>query len=208
MKGHKWFAASFDFLNRVTGTETKFLAKYRPRIVGEAEGRILEVGAGTGASFPYYKNTAEVIATEPDPYMLERARRRLHQLGVGNIELRQAAAEDMPFEDETFDNVVSTMVFCSVSDPPRALSEVRRVLKPSGAFRFIEHVRYEDGLGGRVQDFLVPAWRWVGAGCHPNRRTLETMKDAGFEVVEMDRYKMGMIPVVVGIARPGEAGQS
>ena len=76
MKGHKWFAPSFDFLNRVTGTETKFLAKYRPRIVGEAEGRILEVGAGTGASFPYDKNTAEVIATEPDSYMLERLLRK------------------------------------------------------------------------------------------------------------------------------------
>ena len=205
MKGHRWFAASFDFMNKITGTERKFLARYRPHIVGEADGRILEIGAGTGASFPYYKNTAKVIATEPDPYMLERARRRLDQLGVDSIELRQAAAEDMPFEDETFDHVVSTMVFCSVSDPLRALSEVRRVLKPGGAFRFIEHVRYDDGLRGRIQDALVPVWSWVGAGCHPNRRTLETLREAGFEVVELDRYKMGMIPVVVGVARSGEA---
>ncbi len=76
-QGHKWFAATFDSMNRMTGTETKFLAKHRPKIVGEADGRLLEVGAGTGASLPYYKQTASVVATEPDPYMLERARRRL-----------------------------------------------------------------------------------------------------------------------------------
>ena len=70
MKGHKWFASIYDRMNRVTETESKFMVRHRPHIVGEAEGRVLEVGAGTGASFPYYAKTAEVIATEPDPYMM------------------------------------------------------------------------------------------------------------------------------------------
>ncbi len=207
MEGHKWFAASFDLLNRVTGTETKFLAKYRPRIVGEAQGRVLEVGAGTGASFPYYKSTAEVIATEPDPYMLERARRRLEQLGVQNIELRQAAAEELPFEDQSFDHVLSSMVFCSVQDPRRALAEVKRVLKPAGTFRFIEHVRFDNGLRGLIQDMVVPVWRWIGAGCHPNRRTLETMLVAGFEIRDLRRdTHTPLTPVIIGVAQHANDG--
>lgn len=203
MKGHKWFAASFDFVNRVSGIEKKFMARHRPHIVGEAEGLVLEVGAGTGASFPYYAKTAEVIATEPDPYMLEHARKRLAELGAENIELRQAAAEELPFEDESFDTVVSTTVFCSVGDPAKGLAEIRRVLKPGGTYRFIEHVRADGGWRARVQDAMVPLWSWLGAGCHPNRRTLETMKAAGFEIAEVQREKLGpVIPVVVGVATP------
>lgn len=199
MRGHKWFAASFDFLNRVT--ETKFLARHRPHIVAEAEGHVLEVGAGTGASFPYYAKTAEVVATEPDPYMLERAQKRLRELDAKNIELRQAAAEELPFEDESFDTVVSTMVFCSVDDPDKGLREVRRVLKPGGTFRFIEHVRADGGWKARVQDAIVPIWGWLGAGCHPNRRTLEAMKTAGFEIADLGHDKLSAFPVILGVAR-------
>ena len=208
MKGHKWFAHTYDFMNRVTGTETRFMTKHRPMIVGEAEGRVLEVGAGTGASFPYYKKAATVIATEPYPYMLQKAQERLSELGLPNIEARQAAAEEMPFEDAAFDTVVSTLVFCSVSDPSRAMKEVRRVLKPGGTFRFVEHVRDDESWRGRLQDFIVPLWGWIGAGCHPNRRTLETMKEAGFEVTDLARHKMGGFPVIVGLARPNDAGSA
>lgn len=203
MKGHKWFAASFDAMNRITGTETKFLSKYRPYVAGEAEGRVLEVGAGTGASFPYYKEIARVVATEPDPFMLEKAEKRLAQLGLQNIDVRQAAAEELPFEDESFDTVVSTMVFCSVGDPGRGLAEIRRVLKPGGTFRFMEHVRFDNGLRGHIQDALVPVWSWLGAGCHPNRRTLQSIQTAGFEVKELQRQKLAIIPVIIGVAVKG-----
>ena len=203
MKGHKWFAATFDFMNRVMGTEPKFLAKHRPYIVGEADGRVLEIGAGTGASFPYYKKAEKVIATEPDPYMLERARRRLQKLGLAHIELAQHAAEELPFEDHSFDHVVSSMVFCSVREPRRCLAEVKRVLKPGGSFRFIEHVRFEGGVRGQLQDIVTPVWRWFGAGCHPNRRTLDAIMEAGFRMEDLQRYMMGsLIPVIVGLARP------
>lgn len=201
-KGHRWFAAMFDTMNRLSGTEGKFLAKYRPHIVGEADGRVLELGAGTGASFPYYKRANHVMAIEPDPYMLERARRRLTELGLTNIEVAQHTAEDLPFEDHSFDHVVSVMVFCTVQDPRRALAEVKRVLKPAGTFRFIDHVRFDSGVKGRIQDVIAPIWRWFGAGCHPNRRTLETIVEAGFEVQELERTRLGLIPVIVGVARP------
>jgi len=206
MKGHKWFASTYDWMNRVTGSEKKFMARHRPHIVGEAEGRVLEVGAGTGASFPYYSPTADVVATEPDPYMLDRARKRLTELGAQNIELRQANVEALPFEDAAFDTVISTLVFCSVGDPARGLSEIRRVLKPGGTFRFIEHVRADGGWKARVQDAIVPVWSWLGAGCHPNRRTLEAIKNTGFEVDEIKREdELPIVPVVIGIAHENSA---
>jgi ubiquinone/menaquinone biosynthesis C-methylase UbiE len=190
-------------MTRVTGTETKFMSKHRPHIVGEAEGRVLEVGAGTGASFPYYPPAAQVVATEPDQYMLEHAQKHLAELGAGNIELRQASVEELPFEDSSFDTVVSTLVFCSVDDPVRGMAEVRRVLKPGGTFRFVEHVRADIGWQGRVQDAITPVWSWLGAGCHPNRRTLGTIEDAGFQVLALTRGKVGSgFPVVVGVAQP------
>jgi len=202
MKGHRWFAALFDSMNRITGTETKFLAKQRPQIAGEATGQVLEVGAGTGANLPYFTKAEKVVATEPDPYMLERARKRLAELGAKNIELAQHPAEELPFEDGSFDSAVSTMVFCSVRDPKKALAEIRRVLKPSGSFRFIEHVRPDGGLKARVFDAITPVWRWFGAGCHPNRRTLESIEDAGFEVAELKRVSHSGMPVIIGVAVP------
>ncbi len=204
MKGHKWFAALFDVLNRLDGTE-KFLAKYRPYVAGEADGTVLEVGAGTGANFSYFMKATKVIATEPDHYMLERARKRLNELGLEQVELAQYPAEQLPFEDASFDHVVSSMVFCSVNEPERALAEIRRVLKPGGSFRFIEHVRSQNALGGRLQDLVQPIWSWFGAGCHPNRRTLETIKGAGFQVEYLQRLRHSIVPVVVGVARPSGA---
>ncbi len=207
MKGHKWFAALFDPMNRITGMETKFLAKYRPNIAGEATGQVLEVGAGTGANLPYFSKADKVIATEPDTFMLERARQHLAELSADNIELRQCPAEDLPFPDGSFDSAVSTMVFCSVSVPNKALAEIRRVLKPSGTFRFIEHVRPEGGLKARIFDAITPIWSWFGAGCHPNRRTLESIEQAGFEVEKLERVTHSGMPVIIGLAVPVDSAK-
>ena len=202
-KGHRWFAALYDTMNRLSGTEPKFLAKHRPYIAGEANGRVLEIGAGTGASLPYYTKAETVVATEPDPYMLERARKRLDELGLTHIELSQHPAEHLGFDDHSFDHVVSVVVLCSVRDLRQSLAEVKRVLKPDGSFRFVEHVRFESGLKGRIQDLITPVQRWLFAGCHPNRRTLNAIVDAGFEVQDLQRYSMSPIhPVIVGVARP------
>src|SRR5207245_9365466 len=125
---HRWFAALFDPLNRITGTE-RHLAKYRPYVTGEAEGRVLEVGAGTGASFAYYKGSALVVATEPIPFMVAKAERRLNELTLKNIEIRPAVAEDLPFDDDIFDYVFSTMVFATVGDPGIPLVDINHVLQ-------------------------------------------------------------------------------
>ncbi len=183
-RGHKWFAAIYDRL--MARAEATFLRRVRTEVAGGARGRVLEIGCGTGANFPYYPPEAAVVAAEPDPYMLARARRRAQELG-GRPMLVQAVAERLPFPDGSFDVVVATLVFCSVDDPARALAEARRVLRPGGELRFYEHVRYPGGLLARLQDAVTPLWRWFGAGCHPNRDVTRLLAEAGLEVVRLER---------------------
>jgi ubiquinone/menaquinone biosynthesis C-methylase UbiE len=207
-QGHRWFAFLYDGLQ--ASAERSYMRRVREEIVGGARGRVLEVGAGTGASFPFYNDHAdEIIATEPDPFMLERARRRAEEVDRA-IELRQAWAEELPFTDGSFDTVVSTVVMCSVAEPARALSEVRRVLKPSGELRMYEHVRYDYAFGAFWQDLATPFWRWFTAGCHPNRDIPRLVREAGFEFKRLELTKPippipPMIfarPHIIGIAEP------
>lgn len=197
-KGHRWFAATYDLLYQ--RFDRKSLKDVRTRIVGGAKGRVLEIGVGTGASFPFYVGAQRIVATEPDPYMLPRAQARATQLGL-NIEFQSHPAEALAFSDASFDTVVSTLVLCTVKDRARSLQEVRRVLKPGGEFRFIEHVRGE-GFLGFIHDLFTPAWRWLGAGCHLNRRTLEALQREGFEVGELQRKRFLMVSFIAGVARP------
>ena len=208
MQGHKWFASLYDRLN--ASAERSYMGRVREEIVGGARGRVLEVGAGTGANFAYYNDHAEeIIATEPDSYMLERARPRVEDAGRP-IDLRQASAEELPFEDGAFDTVVSTLVMCTVRDPLQALSEVRRVLKPSGELRLYEHVRFDHDFGAFWQDIITPVWRWFAAGCHPNRDTASLVREAGFEFERLEMTKPLPLtppmvfarPHITGIARP------
>ena len=201
--GHRWFAALWDLIS--APAERKYGRKtVRPRLMAEADGRVLEIGAGTGHSFSFYPTDAHVVATDPDPHMLDRAKKRLAELGVTHIELRQASAEALPFENGSFDHVVSSMVVCSVHDVPRALAEARRVLKPEGTFRFWEHVRNDESrFWGSAQDFVTPVWRWFGAGCHPNRRTEHAIEEAGFGIEWIERLRdVPFEPVIYGVARP------
>ncbi|HEU4760307.1 MAG TPA: class I SAM-dependent methyltransferase [Dehalococcoidia bacterium] len=185
-RGHKWFAAMYDRM--MASAERSFMKPVREEIAGGASGRVLEVGAGTGANFPYYREGIEVSATEPDPFMLEKAEARARTAGRA-IELKRAPAEALPFDDESFDAVVCTLVLCTVRDPEKALAEIRRVLKPQGQYRFYEHVRYEHAFGAFWQDLATPIWRWFGAGCHPNRDTARSIREAGFVIQEVELLK-------------------
>jgi ubiquinone/menaquinone biosynthesis C-methylase UbiE len=194
-QGHPWFAAVYDLLN--APAERGFLREVREDVIGGAAGRVLEIGCGTGASFPYYREVVtELVATEPDPYMLERARRRAHQLGR-HVDIRQAPAEALPFDARSFDTVVSTLVLCTVRDPARALAEVKRVLTPEGEFRFYEHVRYPHAFGAFWQDLVTPVWHRVFAGCHPNRDIVGLIRAAGFGITQLEeRTPLPPIPPV------------
>lgn len=200
--GHRWFAAMWDHIS--APMEKKDGRRIRPRIMGEARGDVLEIGAGTGASFTYFPDAARVMAIEPDPYMIERAHKRLAEMGNANIQLRQASAESLPFDDDSFDHVVASLVFCTVTDQAQAFSEVRRVLRSDGTYRFWEHIRNDESrVWGAVQDLITPVWRWCGAGCHPNRRTRQAIEDAGFTIEWAERFKGAPgTPEVYGVARP------
>jgi ubiquinone/menaquinone biosynthesis C-methylase UbiE len=191
MKGHRWFAALYD---RIMAPEEKRLfGPIRRAMLEDVGGDVLEIGAGTGVNFQYYQAGVSVTAIEPDPFMLSRARERA-SASPARIELQQTAAEELPFPDERFDFVIGTLVLCSVKDPPRVLAEVQRVLKRGGQFRLYEHVRYRNPLGGLAQDAFSPLWQWLGAGCHPNRDTERALREAGFEVLKLER-RMGLPPV-------------
>lgn len=186
MKGHKWFAAIYDKIS--AAEEKKYMGAVRSEMLKDVTGRVLEIGAGTGLNFQHYRNGAEITATEPDPYMLKRAQKRAAE-STAQIDLQRASAEELPFPDASFDFVISTLVLCSVKDPPRVLAEIKRVLKPGGELRVYEHVRYKNPIGALAQDIIAPAWHWFGAGCHPNRDTERSLREAGFELTSAEIQK-------------------
>ena len=165
---------------------------------------MLEIGVGTGLSLPHYPPVDELVATDPSVPMLRRARHRAAEAGR-DVTFVEAPAEQLPFEDDSFDTVVSMVVLCTVEDQRRALQEIRRVLRPTGQFLFSEHVRSEDPNRARWQDRLEPIWGVVGNGCHPNRRTLDAIRDAGFDVSDVEQ---GELPGVPALVRPYVSGRA
>jgi len=179
---------------------------HRRRLVGDADGDVLEIGAGTGMSFPHYRKAARVVALEPDPGMRARAERRAGR-GAVPVEVIDGDGMKLSFADGSFDTVIFGLVLCTIPDPDRALSEARRVLRPGGHLRFYEHVRSPDPTVARSQDRYERPWRWFGRGCHCNRDTPAAIERAGFEVLVLDRFDMPGVPRIVrphaeGVARP------
>jgi ubiquinone/menaquinone biosynthesis C-methylase UbiE len=185
-------------------TEEAGLREMRQSLVGEASGRVLEVGAGTGLNLPHYAESVEsLVLTEPQSPMLRRLRDKAREQAP-NAELRQAPAEELPFEDESFDTVVSTLVLCG-ADQEESLGEVRRVLRPGGRLLFLEHVRSEDDPDlGRFQDRMNWLNRLV-VGCDCNRRTLAAIEQAGFTVSKVEHK---LLPEAPKFTRPLIVGEA
>jgi ubiquinone/menaquinone biosynthesis C-methylase UbiE len=163
-----------------------FVIQQRRKLLAPAEGDVLEIGVGTGFNLPYYPaDVSSVTVTDPVGGMLERARKRAAKAGK-EIATAQAAVEDLPYEDASFDTVIASFVLCSVADQDRALAEVRRVLRPGGRYLFMEHVRADDPALARKQDRMEGLWKRVCFGCHPNRDTLPRI-EAAIAVEEVER---------------------
>jgi len=194
------FALTYD--RQLAKVERAGLSALRQELLAGASGRVLEVGGGTGANLAFYGPGVESLTvTEPEPPMLRRLERRVREQAP-QTKLLQAAAEDLPFEDDTFDTAVSTLVLCGVDDQPRALGELRRVLRPGGRLIFIEHVRSDEPGLARWQDRLNGLNRFV-ACCDCNRRTLDSINAAGFEVTKVEHTSLKKVPPFV---RPLIAG--
>jgi ubiquinone/menaquinone biosynthesis C-methylase UbiE len=200
------FAALYD---RMVGkTERAGLGDHRRALLAAANGDVLEIGGGTGANLEYYGDGVRTLTiVEPEKPMLRRLQRHIEERAPQAKVLR-APAEDLPFNDASFDVAVSTLVLCTVDDVPRALRELHRVLRPGGKLLFIEHVRSDDPALARTQDRMLPINVRIAHGCHPNRRSLDSIRDAGFEVstLEHDTLKHApkfIQPLIVGVATRG-----
>ena len=176
------------------------MRQWRAWAARAARGRVLEIGVGTGLNLPHYRGVQTIAAIDPDGASLQRALSRRN----GNtqmISLHQARAEELPFADESFDAVVGTLTFCMIGDPARALGEVRRVLKPGGALRLVEHVRVENWLIACAQDALNPLWKEITGGCHLNRATLAMVERTGFRVRAVHR-RIGGLFIGIDAVKP------
>jgi ubiquinone/menaquinone biosynthesis C-methylase UbiE len=184
-------AAGYDRFCRAT--EDAGLRDLRHGLLAEAGGSVLEIGGGTGANLAHYDGRVEsLMVTEPEPAMLRRLQSKARELAP-LAKILRAPAEDLPFEDDSFDTVVSTLVLCGVDDQARSLREARRVLRPGGRLLFLEHVRSDDPDLARFQDRMNWLNRLV-VGCDCNRPTLASIRAHGFSVTELDQTTLPKAP--------------
>jgi ubiquinone/menaquinone biosynthesis C-methylase UbiE len=198
----RFFAMTYD--RQMAKTEKAGLSAFRQRLLAGAKGQVIEIGGGTGANLPCYGPDVESLTiTEPQLPMLRHLERRVREQRPVAKVLR-APAEDLPFDDDTFDVAVSTLVLCGVDDQPRALRELRRVLRPGGLLLFIEHVRSGDPGRARLQDRMNWLNRLVVC-CDCNRPTLDSITKAGFTVTQVEHTALPKAPKFVSPAIMGTA---
>lgn len=190
---HRWFPRLYDAVMAVA--ERWRLGRWRRELLQPARGLILEIAAGTGLDFEHFASGTIVIATEPDPDMLRLSRERACH-ATSEILLVAADARELPFCNGVFDEAVSGLALCTIPSPSMALAETRRVLKPRGTLRALEHVRLEQPVLGWMQDVLTPLWSRVAGGCRLDERSVETVRRAGFDVDAL-RWRLGRFVVAI-----------
>ncbi|GAA1967103.1 class I SAM-dependent methyltransferase [Microbacterium deminutum] len=182
------------------------LRSHKQRMYAGLPREVVEIGPGVGANLDYLPAGASLVAIEPNRHMHGRLREAARQHGV-QLTLRERMAEQTGLPDSSADAVISSLVLCTVQDPAAVLAEVRRILRPGGTFRFLEHVVAETGTPTRaVQRILRRPWAWTFEGCSCERDLEGYVRAAGFESVEIERYRIHtpFLPFnthIAGIAR-------
>jgi ubiquinone/menaquinone biosynthesis C-methylase UbiE len=173
------------------------LQPLRRRLLQAAQGRVLELGVGTGANWPLYGLAGSVdllFGLDVDGAKLTGVGAR--QTAVSPATILQADAQTLPFPHNAFDTVVATLVFCSIPRPEVALAEVARVLRPNGRFLLLEHVRGQGPISRRLTDWLHPAWYALQRECHLNRETAVAVAQAGFHIEQISTHGWGVVQMI------------
>jgi ubiquinone/menaquinone biosynthesis C-methylase UbiE len=186
----------------------EIFAEERRKLLADVRGRVLELGFGTGLNLAHYPDTISVLhAVDPATMLARRAAERSAQASFP-VRFEPVSAETLPHAEGTFDYVVSTWTLCTIPDPIKALKETRRVLKPDGAFLFLEHGRSDDVRVATWQDRLNPIQRVIGCGCNLNRRVDRLIAEAGLRIEKLDRFLMPHVPRLGGEMYRGRAKPS
>jgi ubiquinone/menaquinone biosynthesis C-methylase UbiE len=180
------------------------LAPYRRRIISLAKGRVLEIGVGSGLNLPLYTNSAtEVLGVEPHPRLLDMASKKVEHIPTKLIE---ASAESIPLEDHSIDTVLTSWTLCTIPNVSAALTDMRRILKPTGQLLLVEHGLAPDEKVRGWQHRLTPVWKRIAGGCHLDRPIAEIVRSAGFRIDHLETgYMRGPKPMTFmyeGIATP------
>lgn len=197
--GDSFFSLVDTYMHAQYGTRKKVLLKDHPD-------EILEIGAGYGANFRYLRRGTKVIAIEPNSSLHGLLERRAMKFGI-ELEIHSVGAENINLADGSVEFVLSTLVLCSVEDSSKVLSEIERVLNPTGIFAYIEHVKaHEHSWICSVQKLVKKPWKWFFDGCHVTRDTSALIRQAGFSSVEEEAFSnrtifVPMIPHIAGVAQ-------
>jgi ubiquinone/menaquinone biosynthesis C-methylase UbiE len=180
-----WYARCIAPYFVHAGCSANTFSQMRRRMIPQAEGLVVEVGFGSGLNLPYYDDVKvkRLVGIDPDGTMLGLAAPKIRSSRL-HVECLRAVGESLPLADNSADTVVVTYAFCTISDPDTALSEIRRILRPTGRLIFIEHGQAEGRLCRRWQDRLNRLWGRLAGGCHLNRDPIQLIQGAGFRLLE------------------------
>ena len=187
----------FPFLNDLA---TKEFEHFRQELFSQAFGDVLEVGIGSGLGHKFYSDKVDkIVGIDPNPGMISKAKEKIND---SRFELCLGQCEDLPFEDQKFDFVISFLVLCSVANLELSLVEMKRVLKPNGKILFLEHIAPEGRIKSLLFDSVNPLWKIPACGCNLNRKTIDIMEKVGFVVSssKIPQKNDSFIPFVWGHA--------
>lgn len=176
--------------------QTPSFMQSREILLGDIQGQVLEIGFGTGINLDFYQHIEHLYALEPSAEVFHLAAERIAKASF-KVQHIQASAEKLPFPDQSLDHIVSTWTMCSIANIEQALSEIYRVLKPTGVLHLVEHVQYHDNENlKRLQNILTPVQKIIADGCHLNRNIEQLLHDANFSFLEKQYFDAEKLPKV------------
>ena len=185
------FSVLSGYMDRLFGKSKRNLFKDHPRTV-------VEIGPGAGANMRYLQKGTTLIAIEPNIHMHANLKKSAERYGV-KLQIKALVGEAINLPDNSCDFVVATLVLCTVNDPLLCIKQIKRILKPSGVFMFIEHVQAKEGsLLAFLQNLIHKPWHWFFEGCHTNRDTRSFLASSGFTSLQIEDYNLHspFIPII------------